>query len=194
MVGLSRMFIALKAAETVSLYRRLLGDMAFFVMRNEHDGDDISYVKCLRCLADKLHGREASEEVGVVATVELGEQGLTIDYDGEAIPLEKCQTVGFTVDLEQRLLFLRTGRTSYGPYRLAGAAVKSPLKLVVEEARHATIRWSSFQLPTPSAQLQDAKFESLRSSLEALMKGAEVKGDLSLLKDEAPGAWVAQAK
>lgn len=159
-------------------------------MRNEHDGEDISYMKCLRCLADKQRGRAASEEVGVLATVELGEQGLKIDYDGEAISLEKCCTVGFKVDLEQRLLFLRTGTASYGPYRLVGAAAKSPLRLVVE-ARQATICWSSFELPAPSAQLQDVQCESLRSSLEALMERAGVEGDLSLLKNEARRAWVA---
>ena len=33
----------------------------------------------------------------------MGVLGLKIDYDGEAIPLEECWTVGFKVDLEQRV-------------------------------------------------------------------------------------------
>ena len=62
-------------------------------MRNEHDGDDISYVKCLKSLQDQgISGGEATEHLSVLASVELG-GGLRLTLGEDVLLLEedKCE-------------------------------------------------------------------------------------------------------
>lgn len=54
----------------------------FFIMRNDEDGDAISYVKCLRCLADAEHGRQNTEQVLSLASISLG-KALQLDINGD---------------------------------------------------------------------------------------------------------------
>ena len=96
-------------------------DYAFFIMRNDEDGDDISYVKCLRCLADAEHGKQNTEQVLSLASISLG-KALQLDINGAAMLLadEPQGSVGIRVELEKRFLSLHSVSGIYGPYLLGG--------------------------------------------------------------------------
>ena len=96
-------------------------DYAFFIMRNDEDGDDISYVKCLQCLADAEHGKQSTEQVLSLASISL-DKGLQLDINGAAMLLadEPQGSVGIRVELEKRFLSLHSVSGIYGPYLLGG--------------------------------------------------------------------------
>lgn len=162
-------------------------DYAFFIMRNDEDGDDISYVKCLRCLAEAQHGKQNTEQVLSLASISLG-KALQLDINGAAMVLadEPQGSVGIRVELEKRFLSLHSVSGIYGPYLLGGdlKTSNSALKILVEAPQKVNISWAGpFQLyklsrrlglPPPAKEVSD-----LKKSLELLMKEAQVPGDLS---------------
>ena len=98
----------------------------FFVMRNEEDGDSISYVSCLRCLADQESGRQVTESVLSLATVSFDQHGLKVEMGGDVMALEhnssQPASVGVRVELEKKWLSLHSATREYGPYPLGKAA------------------------------------------------------------------------
>ena len=100
----------------------------FLVMRNEEDGDDISYVKCLRCLADQENGRHGTESVLSIATVSFDQHGLKVEVGGgdalvlDTDPPQSTSAVGIRVELEKKVISLHSATKEYGPYGLGKAA------------------------------------------------------------------------
>ena len=99
----------------------------FFVMRNQEDGESISYVSCLRCLADQESGRQATESVLPLATVSFDQHGLKVEMSGDVMALEHdpsqpASAVGVRVELEKKWLSLHSATREYGPYPLGKAA------------------------------------------------------------------------
>lgn len=95
----------------------------FLVMRNEQDGDSISYVSCLRRLAEKERGRHATESMLSLAGLSHDETGLKVEMGGHAMllehePVTQHSTVGLQVELEKKQFFLHTTSRSFGPYSL----------------------------------------------------------------------------
>ncbi|CAK9032822.1 unnamed protein product [Durusdinium trenchii] len=186
------------------------GNFTFWVMRNEQDGDDISYVKCLRSLSETA-SRTKTEHLLPLATVLLNAPcegstagaagaagaetpGLRVKLAYEEMVLEEArvEALGVRVDLERRFLFLHSKWQIYGPY-LLGHTSKShlPLKIVADVAGSARLSWAApFHLHQASIRLpekgtsEEKKKSNLKQGLEALMKNAEVPGDLSTLPAE----------
>ena len=93
--------------------------LTFAVMRSEHDGEDISYVSCLRRLAEQAAGREPTERLTPVASI-LNEDELQLKL-GETThpPGDGVDSLGVRVDLERKQLFIHLASgTISGPWVL----------------------------------------------------------------------------
>lgn len=124
-------------------------DYAFFIMRNDEDGDDISYVKCLRCLAEAQHGKQNTEQVLSLASISLG-KALQLDINGAAMVLadEPQGSVGIRVELEKRFLSLHSVSGIYGPYLLGGDpcswSIREVFPFILKDTENKQIFTDSF--------------------------------------------------
>lgn len=148
----------------------------FLVMRNEEDGESISYVSCLRCLADQESGRQVTESVLSLATVSFDQQGLKVEMGGDVIALERdpsqpASAVGVRVELENKWLSLHSATREYGPYPLGKAAcpvVADFLYFVLVKATCGVIVALVFQ--AQSATLPDFRSTRLINSLPGVFQ------------------------
>ncbi|CAJ1349086.1 unnamed protein product, partial [Effrenium voratum] len=157
----------------------------FSVMRSEQDGEDISYVSCLRCLAEEAAGRIPTERLVSLASITNGhELKLQIGTDSWALG-EAVDSLGVRVDLERRQLFLHLSSSCSGPWPLNHAATAN-LTIVADEPRaEIAIHWvGPFRLRTAAVGSGATATVPIRQSLERLMQEEGVPGDLSTLSSE----------
>eukprot|EP00435_Cladocopium_sp_Y103_P014578 s1128_g3.t1 len=170
-------------------------DVTFFVMRNEQDGDDVSYVKCLRAMVTK-----EGEQMLPLATLSH-DHGLNLRVASGNVQIgPSSQGFGVRVDLERLALSVHLTEGLRGPWQLELGRQHSdlphvPLRVVVEvaEGEAAAIRWAApFDFAQPGTgqelalpALEDQRRpEELKRSLEAMMKDQNIPGDLSSLSME----------
>ncbi|CAJ1420601.1 unnamed protein product [Effrenium voratum] len=155
-------------------------DTCFFVMRSEEDGDDISYIKCLRALA--ASGPSSASMQLPLVTLSLEEARLLVD-DRPALEVEGA-SCGLQVDLKRRELHILSAKGG-APQRFFLAERKDlPLQVVLEPSDHLEVTWAP---PFRFARSDDAAATnpaSARACLEALMREHAIAGDLSALAPE----------
>eukprot|EP00929_Paragymnodinium_shiwhaense_P013109 TRINITY_DN120975_c0_g1_i1.p1 TRINITY_DN120975_c0_g1~~TRINITY_DN120975_c0_g1_i1.p1 ORF type:complete len:1739 (+),score=256.48 TRINITY_DN120975_c0_g1_i1:59-5275(+) len=176
---------------------------SFFAMRNDMDGEEISYVSSLRCLAEAAAGNEPSEQVLALASVVSNKDGVSLAIGSETLPLAKSQaeSFGLRVDLEQKLLYVHLASNICGPWLLRPALLDSnetnvPLTILADlHVTPVSIAWAApFHLRQPAgAQPAASQAETstasdvsmtVKKALESLMREVGVQGDLSTLSAE----------
>ena len=167
-------------------------DRSFYIMTSEKDGDDISYMKCLRRLSELASQQAAGEHVIPLATVTAKYEGLAIQMGSSDILVEPgaLTVFGVRVELSRKLLSLHTQTRVYGPWELNHGS-DDRLYIVADMFRDdVTAFWKApFQVLRGNVQAQpqdvSASAEpSLRLCLDTLAQRAGVSGVFTTSSDE----------
>ena len=164
-------------------------DSSFYIMTSEEDGDDISYMKCLRRLSELAVQEAPGEHVVPLAAVTSKYEGLAVQI-GEADLLVETDTpavFGVHVELNRKLLSVRTKSRMYGPWILNHSSGVR-LLVVVDTARdRVTISWKApFQVlhASPVSQKVQGEAPSLAVCLDVLARRAGLEGAFAASAEE----------
>ncbi|CAE7618159.1 NOV [Symbiodinium necroappetens] len=166
-------------------------DSCFYIMTSAEDGDDISYMKCLRRLSELAVQEAPGEHVVPIAAVTSKYEGVCVQIGTFDVLVEpgSPEAFGVHVELSRKLLSVHTKARIYGPWVLEHGS-DTRLMIVADMAQdEVAISWKApFGIRTHNKLQKDGGLAhvapSLRACLDALADRAGVPGAFAASSEE----------